>query len=229
MVECMQKILIFTDQFSQLHRCIPLLTRVGFSVHWAREAARADTFIASQNLDLFLSDKTAELDALLGLLQVLQSERPGARSFVIGQNLTQSARVRLWETGLDLLLTYVPSWAEIHVLLKKSTVAVSLTTAESLVLDSQTTYYVTQGALRFPDRTVRFRPKENKIFDCLTQHRSRIVNRNEIMQYVWPDPDTSPNPDTLDVYIRRLRLKLKDWGKTIKTYRGFGYRFELEG
>ena len=228
MVEAMQKILVFTDQFSQLHRCIPLLSKLALSVHWVRDVDRADTFIATQNLDLFLSDKTSGLESLLGLLQLTRAEHPGARSLVIGADLTQSARVRLWEAGVDLLLTYVPSWTEIQFLLKKTSLSASIATTDCVVLDSQVTYYAGQGALQLPDRTVRFRPKENKIFDCLTQHRSRIVQRSEIMQYVWPDPTTSPNPDTLDVYIRRLRLKLKDWGKTIKTYRGFGYRFELE-
>lgn len=224
----MQHILVYTDQFSQLHRCIPLLTQLTFAVHWVREAERADAFISTQHLDLFLSDKTTELDSLLSLLQLTRAEHPGARCLVIGASLTQSARVRLWEAGADLLLTYVPSWTEIQFLLKKTALTIGIATADCLVLDSQVTYYAGQGALQLPDRTIRFRPKENKIFDCLTQHRSRIVQRSEIMQYVWPDPTTSPNPDTLDVYIRRLRIKLKDWGKTIKTYRGFGYRFELE-
>ncbi len=225
----MQKILIFTDQFSQLHRSIPLLAKLSLSVHWVRDIDRADTFITEQHLDLFLTDKTAELEPLLGVLQLIRSERPTAKCLVIGEKLSQSGRVRLWEAGADLLLTYIPSWTEIQFLLKKSTLSASISNADFLVLDAQATYYVAQGALQLPDRTIRFRPKENRIFDCLTQHRSRIVNRSEIMQYVWPNPDASPNPDTLDVYIRRLRLKLKDWGKTIKTYRGFGYRFELEG
>lgn len=227
MVEAMQKILVYTDQFSQLHRCIPLLSKLTFSVHWVREAERADAFMATQHLDLFLSDKTSDLEQLLGLLQLARAQYPGARCLVIGLSLSQSARVRLWEAGVDLLLGYVPSWTEIQFLLKKTISAARIATSDCVVLDSQVTYYAGQGALQLPDRTIRFRPKENRIFDCLTQHRSRIVQRSEIIQYVWPDPTTAPNPDTLDVYIRRLRIKLKDWGRTIKTYRGFGYRFEL--
>lgn len=203
------------------------MAKSALSAHWVKTPERADHYICTEQLDIFLCDKTTDLEMLINLLQLLRTEHPLARCLVIGLGLSQSGRLRLWEAGVDLLLGYLPSWTEIQFLLKKSNLSATIGSTDTVVLDTQITYSATQGALQLPDRTVRFRPKENRIFECLTQHRSRIVPRQEILQYVWPDPAAAPNPDTLDVYIRRLRLKLRDWGQTIKTYRGFGYRFEL--
>lgn len=225
MVKTMQQILVFTKQFSQLQRATPLLKSNRFSVDCFWDFNQIETFILKNEIKIFLSDQTENLDQLVTLLQLLK-ESGQVKCFVVGSQLSQTQRMKLWEVGLDLLLTYIPSWAELQFLIKKLTL--NFTNQSEVMLASQVRYYSSQGSLCLPDRTIRFRPKENKIFECLTQYRGRIVNRAEIMQFVWPNPETSPNPDTLDVYIRRLRLKLKDWGKNIKTYRGFGYRFELE-
>ncbi|MCX6370694.1 MAG: response regulator transcription factor [Solirubrobacterales bacterium] len=67
-------------------------------------------------------------------------------------------------------------------------------------------------------------------FGLLTElalNDGRIVRREELYESVWGEP-LRPGDRTVDVYVRRLRVKLAqalpDWS-FIHTHVGFGYRF----
>ncbi len=71
---------------------------------------------------------------------------------------------------------------------------------------------------------------EFKILSCLLQNKSKIVSRDEIMQYLW-DNENFVDDNTLTVNIARLRKKLDELGigNLIKTRRGQGYILEEVG
>ena len=61
----------------------------------------------------------------------------------------------------------------------------------------------------------------------LARNDGRIVRREELYEAVWGEP-LRPGDRTVDVYVRRLRVKLAralpSWS-FIHTHVGFGYRF----
>lgn len=70
--------------------------------------------------------------------------------------------------------------------------------------------------------------KEFEIFYTLMQERDKLMSREELTQAVWED-DKRTHIRTIDVYIRRLRTKLKRAGidRCIETKWGKGYTFRL--
>lgn len=86
--------------------------------------------------------------------------------------------------------------------------------------------YTTEGRVEFDRNQIQLRKKESRILACLLLHKNQTVSRARIIQYAWPTYDTAPQFDTLEVYVRRLRVKLREMGTHIKTVRGFGYRFD---
>ena len=57
-----------------------------------------------------------------------------------------------------------------------------------------------------------------------------VLSRETLFESIWTDnPDVSPN--TLEVFVRALRLKIDaDRGHSlIETVRGVGYRMSVEG
>lgn len=54
------------------------------------------------------------------------------------------------------------------------------------------------------------------------------ISRQEIIDTLWADADPIevPNERTIDVHIRRLRVKLGKYQDIIRTVRGIGYRFD---
>lgn len=77
--------------------------------------------------------------------------------------------------------------------------------------------------------------REFELLVELARNDGRIVRREELYEAVWGEP-LRPGDRTVDVYVRRLRVKLAQalpaWS-FIHTHVGFGYRFaptlEVEG
>ena len=66
---------------------------------------------------------------------------------------------------------------------------------------------------------------EYEILRLLISHTGRIYSRDEIMSIIWAD-DSSIGDRTVDVNVRRIRKKIGEYHKFIKTKSGYGYYFE---
>jgi len=66
---------------------------------------------------------------------------------------------------------------------------------------------------------------EFKLLALLLKRRGQAQTREVLLSDVW-DVDKSINTRTIDTHVTRLREKLGDAGKLIKTVRGLGYKFD---
>ncbi len=94
-------------------------------------------------------------------------------------------------------------------------------TVGDLSLDT-VTYEVKRG-----NKNIQLSSKEYSLLECLIRHSNQILNKDQLIQYVWSyESDILPN--TVEVYIRNLRQKIdvpfKNKPPLIKTIRGFGYK-----
>jgi len=74
-------------------------------------------------------------------------------------------------------------------------------------------------------KNISLSSKEYSLLECLIRHSGQILSKDQLIQHVWSyESDILPN--TVEVYIRNLRLKIdKNFSqKLIKTIRGFGYK-----
>ena len=74
-------------------------------------------------------------------------------------------------------------------------------------------------------KNISLSSKEYSLLECLIRHAGQILSKDQLIQHVWSyESDILPN--TVEVYIRNLRLKIdKNYSqKLIKTIRGFGYK-----
>ena len=66
-------------------------------------------------------------------------------------------------------------------------------------------------------------PREYSLLELLMRNSGRAVSRETILESVWGF-DTEVSGNTVDVFMRHLRLKVDTHGpKLIQTVRGFGY------
>lgn len=65
--------------------------------------------------------------------------------------------------------------------------------------------------------------KEYKLLSVLLEADGKVVSRDELLQKVWGEYYDESR--TLDVHIRKLRVKLRDAGAYIKTVKNIGYQF----
>lgn len=72
--------------------------------------------------------------------------------------------------------------------------------------------------------------KEFDLLTALMLNKSRVLNRDQLMEKVW-DIDFTGDARTVDVHIRYLRQKIEDEPEKpiyVRTVRGVGYRFASE-
>jgi len=77
--------------------------------------------------------------------------------------------------------------------------------------------------------TIQLSSKEYSLLEYLLRHVGNIVSKDQIVGHVWNyDDDVLPN--TVEVYIRKLRQKIDipftEEEPLISTVRGFGYKIE---
>lgn len=68
-------------------------------------------------------------------------------------------------------------------------------------------------------------PSEFRLFVKLMQNKGSVLTRNQLLQELWDIDGSFVDDNTLSVYIRRLREKLRDDKEYISTVRGVGYMF----
>ena len=72
--------------------------------------------------------------------------------------------------------------------------------------------------------------KDPRIFCELLQFKNagKTLERTRLLENIWEQSVESPSR-SLDTHLRRLRVKLGDYGDTIRTVRSKGYRFVPPG
>jgi two-component system OmpR family response regulator len=69
---------------------------------------------------------------------------------------------------------------------------------------------------------------EFKLLALLMKRKGQAQTREVLLSDVW-DVDKSINTRTIDTHVTRLREKLGDAGRLIRTVRGLGYKFDENG
>lgn len=77
--------------------------------------------------------------------------------------------------------------------------------------------------IKVSDENIELSYKEYELLSILLQADGKVVSRNELLLKVWGEYYDESR--TLDVHIRKLRVKLKDAGSYIKTVKNIGYQF----
>lgn len=70
--------------------------------------------------------------------------------------------------------------------------------------------------------------REFELLQYFVLREGRTVTREELIESLWADADAeeTPNERTIDVHVRRLRVKLAHYQDIVRTVRGTGYRFD---
>jgi len=78
------------------------------------------------------------------------------------------------------------------------------------------------GSVTVAGKAVDLTAQEFRILNYFMHRRGRIISQSELLDHLY-SLETERDPNTIEVYVARLRRKLgRD---AIKTLRGLGYRF----
>ncbi|WP_125153293.1 response regulator transcription factor [Clostridium rectalis] len=70
---------------------------------------------------------------------------------------------------------------------------------------------------------IELSPKEFELIVYFAENIDRVISRDTLLKVIWGD-EYFGDTRTVDTHINRLRNKLKEYSKYIKTVRSFGYK-----
>jgi len=143
---------------------------------------------------------------------------------VLTARTTEMDKLVGFEHGADDYLTKPFSTRELVARVKallrrsKSAPASGRTTAGDLMLDTLSREAQVAG------KKLTLTRREFDLLAFLIHHQGRVLSREELLRKVW-GYDYLGETRTVDVHVRRLRVKLGDTGRCIETVMGAGYKF----
>lgn len=79
--------------------------------------------------------------------------------------------------------------------------------------------------LLYKGQLVDLTPSELRLLKELAQNEGLVLTRNQLLERLYDTGEMFVDDNTLSVYMKRLRDKLKEDADWIETVRGVGYRF----
>jgi DNA-binding response OmpR family regulator len=186
-------------------------------------------FLTATAYDVMILDVNLPLRDGLSVLRDVR--RRGLRTPVILLTARVDARdvVAGLDAGADDYLRKPFALDELHARLRSllrrpNTWSDDLLQCGDLVFDRRT------REARRGERALDLTSKEIALLETLLRNAGRTVTREALIDAVW-DRSTDPGSNVLDVYARRLRVKLAGVGEEqlLHTIRGVGYRLGASG
>jgi len=197
-----------------------------YSVTTTDSVDRACDLIDHNQFDLAIIDRVLTDGDGLDIIAYLKDVQPQSRVIALSRLGRAEQRVTGLESGADDYLTKPFCLAELTIKVKKLLTNVK----QQDQMSPQKTKYLRlnnhTAELTLPNRVVRLRRREAQILSVLLLYLNQVVSRQMIITSVWQNKSFIPNKTTLDVYIRRLRMRLGDQAGQIITVKGVGYAYQ---
>lgn len=218
--------LLLVEDTAELARWLQkALTQKGFAVDWVADGMAADHVLQSEQYALVVLD--VSLPRLDGL-EVLARLRKRGQSVPVLLLTARSAlsdRVRGLNQGADDYLTkpfeLEELEARIRALLRRSQGEGQVAQAQvfgDLLLDNE-------GYFLLAEKPLALTPREASVLTTLMQRRGRPVSRQQLYEQTFTLADEA-SPESIELYIHRVRKKLTGSNVSIVTLRGLGYSLE---
>lgn len=230
----MQSILLVEDDTKLAGLLAAYLTRNGFQVYMVRDFRDVLHEFAERGPDLVLMDvNLPQYDGFYWCRQI--------RTHSICPILFISARdsgmdqVMALENGADDYITkpfqYEVVLAKIRSQLRRAYGTYASVQQEPKITNGALVLYPERYVLEHQGNSVELTQKEAVLMEVLMGKAGRVVGRERLLDLMWEDQHFIDD-NTLNVYITRVRRKLKELGAgdALETVRGVGYRLlELDG
>jgi phosphate regulon transcriptional regulator PhoB len=205
------------------------LEREGYHVSRARTGSEALRQIRVAPPDLVLLDlMLPEVDGLEVCRRVRQDPRTSALPIVMltakGEEVD---RVLGLEMGADDYVVKPFSPKEVVARVRAVLRRTRAPRGAAPITSGRLTIDAGRHVVEVNGRPVELTPKEFDLLRALAEAEGRVLSREFLLDRVWGYAAAGEiESRTVDVHVRRLRVKLGDEGRRIVTVKGVGYRLE---
>jgi two-component system, OmpR family, response regulator RegX3 len=225
-----QRILIVEDEQSLAESIRYNLEREGFAVRVAADGAEALEVFRSEPPDLVVLDLMLPHVSGLDVCRAMRSESTVPIVMVTAKD-AEADKVTGLELGADDYVTKPFSMREllsrVRANLRRALMAGPEETGNDILRGGPVELDVGRHEARVRGRAASFPPKEFELLETLLRRKGRLLTRHFLIDEVWGS-DYFGDTKTLDVHVKRLRMKIEDdphRPKHLQTVRGLGYKF----
>ncbi|OTA20433.1 response regulator in two-component regulatory system with BasS [Xenorhabdus beddingii] len=217
------RLLLVEDHPDLSHWLQKALSHSGFVVDLAEDGVVAEQLLQTENYALLILDVALPRLDGMSLLSRLRKRGQNLPVLLLTAKTEVTDRVKGLNSGADDYLTkpfdFQELEARIRALLRRST-AMSQEAQKfgSLV-------YEDEGYFVLGNTPLALTPRELSVLTTLFHRRGRPVSKQQLFEQVFSLSDEA-NPQSIELYVHRLRKKLLDSDVRIGTLRGLGYRLE---
>lgn len=218
------RILLVEDTADVAEAIVAHLTRIGHTVEWQSNGHEAARMIADP-YDLLILDVMLPQQDGFSLLRRLREKGLNTPVLMLTACAEIEERVRALDLGADDYLIkpfdFRELEARIRVLLRRSGGdSTNLLSCANLSIDRKSRTVLLDG---MPLDLTR---REVTLLEIIAARPGRIFGKDELMDRLFSVDDT-PNANTVEQYVARLRKKLSGAAVEIRTLRGLGYQLVL--
>src|SRR6476646_409361 len=218
------RILVVEDDPLLAESLVRALQQQGYGVGHARRGQDADTALRTHHFDLLVLDiGLPDIDGF-EVLRRLRARSDATSVLVLTAREAVDERVHGLDLGADDYLTKPFSLSElearVRALLRRTKPALAARiVAGALTVDS------TAKRARINGNPIDLTVREWALLELFLSRPGHALSKRTIADSIH-DPEAPIAPNTVEVYVSRLRAKLEPAGIVIRTVRGFGYLWE---
>jgi two-component system OmpR family response regulator len=219
------RILVVEDDSLLAAGLVRTLARAAHAVDSAASGRQADTALQSKSYDLVVLDiGLPDIDGF-EVLRRLRSRDSTTSVLILTARDAVEDRVQGLDMGADDYLTKPFSLTElearVRVLLRRAMLPTLRLSVGRLHVD------VAAKRIKIDDASVELTVREWALLELFLSHAGQVLSKDQIIEHLFADDDQVA-PNTIEVYVSRLRAKIEPAGIRIRTIRGFGYLWEAD-
>src|SRR5690349_21903743 len=219
------RILVVEDDSLLAEGLTRVLARAGHAVDHAETGVQADKALRSASYALVVLDiGLPDIDGF-EVLRRLRARHSATNVLVLTARDAVEDRVHGLDLGADDYLTKPFAIAEfearVRALLRRTSIPSGPLSFRGLTVDTEV------KRVKVNDVPVDLTVREWALLELFLARPGRVLSKEQIAQQLV-SYDDALSPNTIEVYVSRLRSKIETEGVKIRTVRGFGYLWEAE-
>jgi two-component system, OmpR family, response regulator len=218
------RILVVEDDPLLAESLVRALQQQGYGVGHARRGQDADTALRTHRFDLLLLDiGLPDVDGF-EVLRRLRARSDATPVLVVTAREAVDERVHGLDLGADDYLTKPFSLSELEARVRALLRRAKPALAARIVVGGLTVDSAARRA-KIDGRAVELTAREWTLLELFLARPGHALSKLTIARTIG-DSVAAVAPNTVEVYVSRLRSKLEPAGIVIRTVRGFGYLWE---
>ncbi|NCN82854.1 MAG: hypothetical protein GW947_02700 [Candidatus Pacebacteria bacterium] len=190
--------------------------------HTTKSISVAHRLIESNHIDLLIIETSEQSDLLYDFVSYVADISYTTKIVIVAEHNSHQLQETYLSSGADLYLSLPFSRRSLELYCNKL-LNLNKYRAGTLLHLAEASLQPETAHLCIGSHQQQLRKREAEILAFFFRHKNQIITRGKLIDSIWGFCEELPSFTTVDVYVRRLRMQLRNSGAILQTIRGIGY------